>query len=224
MKPWTVIQYICTSITTFTMLALFDHTMAVTIVFIFWLFIPAIVTSAVSFVCSVRCNTLHKRILLIWHAVNILIFAALLLNPNNKCNADIMEKHYEKYGKQMNALHDTVCGMLNPGCKIEIEFEHGEVSMLNVRIKDSSNLRYWNPSQQQTDSLLQQRGLDRAKLNYIKKELKRIECISITTDNDTTNSPFSVGFRRIGMGKYWYAIYPAGLSADEQESTTIATA
>ena len=60
----------------------------------FWLLIPAVIVAFVSFICSLRCNTGHKRILLILNVVNILLFSFLFFNPSGRCDADIMESHY----------------------------------------------------------------------------------------------------------------------------------
>lgn len=46
-------------------------------------------------------------------------------------------------------------------------------------------------------------------------ELKEIGCMSISMRADPDES-FCVGFRRIGMGKYYYQIYHKPLSLDEQ--------
>lgn len=186
------------------------------IIILYWLFIPAFIISVISFVCSLGCSTRHKKIFLILHSVNILIFALWLFNPNDKCNANIMEKHYRENGNRMDLLYYSLYNRLKPKYYIDIEFEHGKVSIFHISndtYKWDSN---WNPSEEKIDSLLLQTGLDRAYLNYIKKELKDMHCLSISLCA-RPDYPFTVGFRRIGLGEYSYRIYNKALSLDEQK-------
>ena len=73
----------------------------------------------------------------------------------------------------------------------------------------------WDPSEEKVDSLLHQCGLGRGSLKWLEIELKEIGCMSISMRADPDES-FCVGFRRIGMGKYYYQIYHKPLSLDEQ--------
>ena len=46
--------------------------------------------------------------------------------------------------------------------------------------------------------------------------MDEIGCISISLQA-IPDAPFCIGFRRIGMGKYYYQIYNIPLSSDEQK-------
>lgn len=127
MRLWTPTQYICLLLTTFALLLVWaDDFIGIMFVAMFcWLFLPALAISAISLVCSIRCNTRHKRILLIGHIINILILAFAILNPDNRCDTNIMEEHYKEYGGQMEKLHRSVYNLLKPSTGIALEFERG---------------------------------------------------------------------------------------------------
>lgn len=83
---------------------------------------------------SLRCNTKHKKRLLILHIINILLVSFLYFNPANRCDADIMEKHYTKYGDHMEQIYRNLYDELTPGCYVDIEFEHGHVSIFHFQM------------------------------------------------------------------------------------------
>lgn len=127
-----------------------------------------------------------------------------------------MESHYIEYGGRMERIYRNLYNKMTPGSYVEIEFEHGDVSIFhfsNGRGETDSN---WNPSEGRIDSLLVQSGLDRSSLAWLENELDEIGCISISMQT-VPDTPFRIGFRRIGMGKYDYQIYHRPLSSDEQK-------
>ncbi len=150
------------------------------------------------------------------HLLNITLFAFWWFYPGNKCDADIMEAHYLKHGNQMEELYKSVYDRLPPGSGIEIEFEHGKVSMFHVTDTTGKWSGHWDPSEELTDSLLQQSGLNRKFLKDLNRRLKDIDCISIEIEANP-DSPYTIGFRRIAMGKYSYRIYSKPLSSDAQK-------
>ena len=105
---------------------------------------------------------------------------------------------------------------MTPGCSVDIEFEHGDVSIFHFSNSSGEMKSNWDPSEEKIDSLLIQSGLDRNSLIWLKKELDEIGCISISLQA-IPDAPFGIGFRRIGMGKYYYQIYHIPLSSDEQK-------
>lgn len=211
-------QYVCLFLTTMFLLLIFaDDFLGLMFAVMFcWLFLPALAISAISLVCSIRCNTRHKRILLIGHIINILIFAFVIFNPDNRCDANVMEEHYKEYGGQMEKLHRSVCDQLKPNTGIALEFERGQVSIFHILNENGEGERCWNPSEQKTDSLLSQAGLNRKQLKDIERKLKEIHCISIEVQA-RPDAPYAIGFRRVGMGMYRYRLYPKPLSLDEQK-------
>lgn len=154
--------------------------------------------------------------LLILNMVNILLFSSLFFNPSAGCDADIMERHYTEYGGRMERIYRNLYNKMTPGCSVEIEFEHGDVSIFHFSNGNGEMDSNWEPSEEKIDSLLFQGGLDRNSLTWLKKELDEIGCISISMQA-VPDAPFCIGFRRIGMGKYDYQIYHRPLSSDEQE-------
>lgn len=215
---WIPIQYISTLFTTICFIGLYVNDLIFIwfIAILFWLFIPALIVASISFLYSLRSNTKHKRILLILHAINILIFSFWLFNPSNKCNADIMERHYTKYGGRMEQIYRNLYNKMTPGCSMEIEFEHGDVSIFHFSNSSGEMESNWEPSEEKIDSLLIQSGLDRISLTWLEKELDEIGCVSISLQA-VPNAPFCIGFRRISMGMYSYQIYHRPLSSDEQK-------
>ncbi len=218
-KPlWITIQYICVLFLSVCLLGLIvsDLIFVWVIAMFFWLFIPAFIVACISFVCSLRCNSKHKKILLGLNGVNILLISFIFLNPFNRCDADIMESHYTEYGRRMEQIYRNLYNKMTPGCSVDIEFEHGDVSIFHFSNSSGEMKSNWDPSEEKIDSLLIQSGLDRNSLIWLKKELDEIGCISISLQA-IPDAPFCIGFRRIGMGKYYYQIYHIPLSSDEQK-------
>lgn len=219
-KPiWIAIQYICVLFLTFCFAGLIvsDFLFVWVIVIFSWLFIPAVFVACISLVCSLKCNDKHKKILLILNVVNILLFSFLFFNPSNKCDADIMERHYIEYGGHMKQIYRNLYDKMTPGCYVHIEFEHGEVSMFHFSSGSNEGESNWDPSEEKIDSLLTQSGLDRKSLAWLEKELDKIGCISISLQAVPGN-PFCVGFRRVGMGIYSFWFYDHPLSPEQRDS------
>lgn len=181
------------------------------------LVLPALIVSVISVFTSLPCNTHHKRILLIWHVVNILAFFLWLYNSNDKCDANIMEKHYLEYHAKMDDLYRNVYHQLKPGRGIYIEFENGKISTFQVSIKDKQGETDWDPSKEKVDSLLLMSGMDRTDLDYIENALDDIHCISISV-TASPEKPYGIGFRRVLLDKYDYLIYPKALSPEKQDT------
>ena len=216
---WIAIQYICVLFLSFCFIGLIvsDFLFIWVIVLLIWLFIPAVVVACISFISSLRCNSRHKKILLILNVINILLFLFPFINPSGKCNADIMEKHYTEYGGRMKQIYCSLYDKMTPGCYVHIEFEHGDVSMFHFSNGSGEGESNWDPSEEKIDSLLTQSGLDRKSLAWLEKELDKIGCISISMQAIPGKS-FCIGFRRIGMGMYSFRFLDHPLSTEEQDS------
>ena len=203
---WVIVQYLSVIILSVSITLLWiDKFIGILIVaFAFILVIPAFVISVISVFTSLRFNTRHKRIFLAWHIVNILAALLWIYNPNDRCDAHIMERHYIKYHAQMEDLYHKVRQQLKPGRNIYIEFEKGKVSAFSVFTEDKHGCNSWDPSEERTD------------LNDIENELDDIHCISIAVSS-SPYKPYKIGFRRILLDKYDFIIYPNVLSQEEQE-------
>lgn len=219
-KPFGItMQYICVLFLTTCLLGIYIPYWPIVwfIAILFcWLTIPAVIIACISFFYSVRCNTTHKKILLTLHLINILLFSFWFFKPDERCDADIMERHYTEYGGRMEQIYRNLYDKMTPGCYVEIEFEHGDVSIFHFSNGVGEMESNWEPSEEKIDSLLIQSGLDRNFLTWLKKELDEIGCISISMQA-VPDAPFCIGFRRIGMGKYDYQIYHRPLSSDDQK-------
>lgn len=216
-SSWITIQYICVSFLTVCFIGLIASDIFVFFIgILFQLFIPAVIIACISFICSLRCNSKHKKILLVLNVVNILLFLFWLLNPSERCNADIMERHYAEYSGRMEQIYNNLFNKLTPGCSVEIEFEYGDVSIFHFSNSNGEIESNWDPSEEKIDSLLIQSGLDRSSLIWLEKELDEIGCISISMQA-IPDAPYGIGFRRVGMGKYDYKIYHRALTYDEQK-------
>lgn len=214
---WIAIQYVCAAIVTVCLTGIIATPVFIFIgAFAFWFSIPAFIVSFISFFGSLRCNTKRKKILLALHAVNILLLSYLFFSPANKCDADIMEDHYTEYGDNMEQIYRNLYNKLTPGCSVDIEFEHGGVSIFHFSNASGEMESNWDPSEEKIDSLLIKSGLDRSSLKWLKKELDEIDCTSISM-RAAPDAPVYIGFRRIGMGMYGYQIYQKPLSPEKQK-------
>ena len=215
---WVIVQYISTIIVSASITLLWiDKFIGILIVaFAFILVIPAFVISVISVFTSLRFNTRHKRIFLTWHVVNIMAALLWIYNPNDRCDAHIMERHYIKYHAQMEDLYHKVRQQLKPGRNIYIEFEKGKVSDFGVFTEDRHGCNSWDPGEEKIDSLLMTSGLDRTDLDDIENALDDIHCISIAVSS-SPDKPYEIGFRRILLDKYDFIIYPNVLSQEEQQ-------
>lgn len=72
---WIPIQYISILFTTICLIGLNVHFIFIFVIaLLFWLFMPAVIIACISFFYSLRCNTKHKKRLLILHIINIFVF------------------------------------------------------------------------------------------------------------------------------------------------------
>lgn len=236
---WIGLQYVSVLLITAALVwLLVDDLTAVLVIAICWMILlPAFVVAVVSLFGSLKCNTRDKRILSGLHFVNAILLCVWLFYPGTKCDADIMERHYLKYGKRMEEVYCKLYETLTPGCYVEIEFEHGKVSIFHFAggvekldtVQDSSAVipvyrlpgglaeieQNWNPGEEKIDSLLSACGLDRKSLKELQEDLKDVGCISIAM-RAVPDSPFVLGFRRVGLGMYSYKIFHQPLSPEEQ--------
>lgn len=97
---------------------------------------------------SVKCNTTHKKILLTLHLINILLFSFWFFKPDERCDADIMERHYTEYGGRMEQIYRNLYDKMTPGCYVEIEFEHGDVSIFHFSNGGGEMESNWEPSEE----------------------------------------------------------------------------
>lgn len=216
---WVIVQYYSAIIISVSIIILLINTFIGIMIaaLAFLLLLPAWVISFISFFTSLSCNTNHKRTLLIWHIVNILAILLLIYNPNEKCDAHIMEEHYMEYHIQMDDLYRNVYRRLKPGYGVYLEFEDGRITVFHVLTENEQGENSWEPSKEKVDSLLILSGLDRKILHDIKNALDDIHCISISV-TASPDKPYGIGFRRVLLDKYDYLVFPKPLTPGQQDT------
>lgn len=211
------LQYISVLFVTLCLVALcFDAIFIWVIILLIWLFIPALIVAVISFFKSLGFDTRNKRILVILNILNVLIFIFVFFNPTNRQMTEKMEEHYIENGDKMEKLYSTLYDKLAPCSYVDIEFEYGKVSRFDFSDGLNDIEQTWNPSEEKVDSLLNESGLDRATLDWLQKSLQDIGCHSIATN--TREDWYTIGYRRIGMGEYFYKIYHTPLTTSQQDS------
>ena len=91
-----------------------------------WITVPAIVLSVVFFVMGLRCRDIWQRIAVVWGGLNLLmiILYFLVQVPKQRCNPDIMAKHYEENHTEMEELHRYLHSALKDSCVVKLEFDN----------------------------------------------------------------------------------------------------
>ena len=108
---------------------------------------------------------------------------------------------------------------LEPGKRMELEFEKGKVSRFHIFANDKDSIwsTHWNPVN--TDSIMQIVGLEEGEFDNIRLRLKDLECISI--EAHTTHEDYAtIGFRRVGFGMYSFVIYNRPMTPEEKKHYT----
>lgn len=211
------LQYVCVLFVTLCLVALcFDAIFIGVIILLIWLFIPALLVAVISFFRSLGFDTRNKRILVILNILNVLIFIFAFFNPANRQMTEKMEEHYIENSDKMEHIYSTLYDKLEPWCYVDIEFEHGKVSRFDFSDGLNDIERNWDPGDEKVDTLLRESRLDRATLDWLKKELQAIGCHSIAM-KAVPDGWYDIGYRRIGLGEYFYRIYHKPLSAEEIE-------
>ena len=129
-----------------------------------------------------------------------------------------MAEHYDKNKSELQELINYTNPSLDKGAQMQLEFEHGEISIFHVLGKnDSLRSNNWDVhSKDRIGSLMNVVGLNDEELKNIRRKLKKLGCISVETA--TTHSDFvDIGFRRVDMGMYSYRIYSRPMNAEEKK-------
>ncbi len=189
-------------------------------IFYFWITLPAIVLSIVFFVMGLRWRDIWQRIAVVWGGLNLLmlILYFLVQAPNQRCNPDIMAKHYEEHHTEMEALHRYVQSAISDSCEITLEFKGKRLEMFHVRGSDGIYSTHWhNEARQQRDSLLTVVGLSQKEYENIRKQLKGMGCLGIEYSQFSPER-LTIWFRRVGWGLYSYTILNCPMTDEEKAS------
>lgn len=201
---------------------IYDHYLADFLIIVcFWFVIPLIVWAIIVFLQSLWNKEWIWKLFFIWGCAIIVLIGAYYISPTRlgtRCNPDIMAEHYEKNKSGIQELIDYTNHSLDKGAQMELEFEHGDISIFHIVEKnDSIWSNNWDvDSEDKINTLMQKVGLDHEELDNIQRKLKKNGCISIETE--TTHSDYvDIGFRRVALGMYSYRVYNRPLNAEEKK-------
>ena len=138
-----------------------------------WLILPVTIWALVVFVRSVKMRTKLEKIVFAWGCVLLVLTGIFIFSPFNKekpCNPDIMAEYCNEHEQEMRELIAYANQSLEPGKRMELEFEKGKVSRFHIFANDKDSIwsTHWNPVN--TDSIMQIVGLE----ELTKTDLMRI--------------------------------------------------
>ncbi|MBO7427426.1 MAG: hypothetical protein J6U08_01800 [Paludibacteraceae bacterium] len=141
----------------------------------------------------------------------------IFVAPDTVCNPDIMAEHYEKNAVKMKELIQYTNQALDDSAAVQLEFEHGDVSIFHVSSKDESSWsNHWDKyADDKKDSLMAVVGLTSDELEEIQDRLDEVGCIGISTKKDRASCV--IYFRRVAMGLYSYILYDEPMSEEKKE-------
>ena len=185
-----------------------------------WITVPAIVLSIVFFVMSLRWRDIWQRIAVVWGGLNLLmlILYFLVQAPNQRCNPDIMAKHYEEHHTEMEELHRYIQSAIADSCDITLEFNGDKLERFYVKGPDKLYLMYSDEkAREHKDSLMTIVGLSQEEYDNICKQLKDMGCIGIDYSQSNPEE-LTIWFRRVGWGLYSYIILDRPMADEEKAS------
>ena len=219
-----LLPMILASIIIITLLRVDDGLFGVALVLglFWWLILPVTIWALVVFVRSIKMRTKLEKIVFAWGCVLLVLTGIFIFSPFNKekpCNPDIMAEYCNEHEQEMRELIAYANQSLEPGKRMELEFEKGKVSRFHIFANDKDSIwsTHWDPAN--TDSLMQIVGLDEGEFDNIRQRLKDMECISI--EAHTTHEDYAtIGFRRVGFGMYSFVIYNRPMTPKEIKKYT----
>ena len=173
----------------------------VLMVLVGWLLLPMVVVVVVSWIMNLKA----RKTLFVLDSIALVFLIAYLTigNAQQRCDADIMERHLTKKQDAMLAAINYTHQALAKDSKVTIEFSHGRLERFNGTYSaiDEADL-------QQKMRFV---GLTKEEMRNIRRMLRQAGCIGITTHADYTE----LWFRRVGFGLYLYRFYNRPIPADE---------
>lgn len=165
-----------------------------------WLLLPMVVVVVVSWFMNLKA----RKALFVLDSVALVFLIAYLTigNVQQRCDADIMERHLAKKQDAMLAAIDYTYQALAKDSRVTIEFHHGKVETFKV---------YSAIDEADLQQKMRFVGLTKEEMRNIRRLLRKAGCIGITTHPDYTE----LWFRRVGFGLYLYRFYNHPIPADE---------
>ena len=166
-----------------------------------WLLLPMVVVVVVSWFMNLKA----RKTLFVLDSIALVFLIAYftLGNAQQRCDADIMERHLTKKQDAMLAAINYTHQALAKDSRVTIEFSHGRLERFNGTYSaiDEADL-------QQKMRFV---GLTKEEMRNIRRMLRQAGCIGITTHADYTE----LWYRRVGFGLYLYRFYNRPIPADE---------
>jgi hypothetical protein len=125
------------------------------------------------------------------------------------CTKEGLIHNYESKHNEINVLHVYIDKIVPEDRSVDIEFDSsGKLAIFHVMTNGVYD-NNWEPgiTSSKTDSLLNKLGWTRETLKTVKHHLDDADCISIES-----GEPATIGYRRKGLGKYFYKVFGEPLS------------
>ena len=188
-----------------------------------WLLLPMVVVVIVSWCMNLktrgRRTSAGNKALFVLDSIALLFLIAYLTigNAQQRCNADIMERHLAKKQDAMLAVIDYTHHALAKDSKVTIEFHHGKVETFYI-----NNGTYSAIDEADMEQKMRFVGLTQEEMRTIRRLLRQAGCIGISTHEDYTfgegcshKVATTLWFRRVGFGLYNYRFYRQPIPSDE---------
>ena len=109
-------------------------------IYLFWIVVPALVVFLIAFFKSFRWETVWHKVMFGCGLSVFLFFAAYMLfrAPEQNCDPDIMEKHYEKHKTEMEELCEYMQSALADSTSVTLEFKGNRLEMFHVAAADAN--------------------------------------------------------------------------------------
>ena len=169
-----------------------------------WLLLPMVVVVVVSWIMNLKV----RKALFVLDSVALVFLIAYFTigNAQQRCDADIMERHLAKKQDAMLAAINYTHQALAKDSKVTIEFRHGRVETFYI-----NNGTYSAIDEADLQQKMRFVGLTKEEMHNIRRMLRQADCIGITTHADYTE----LRYRRVGFGLYLYRFYNHPIPADE---------
>ena len=169
-----------------------------------WLLLPMVVVVVVSWIMNLK----GRKALFVLDSVALVFLIAYFTigNAQQRCDADIMERHLAKKQDAMLAAIDYTHQALAKDSRVTIEFRHGRVETFYI-----NNGTYSAIDEADLQQKMRFVGLTKEEMRNIRRMLRQAGCIGITTHADYTE----LWYRRVGFGLYLYRFYNHPIPADE---------
>ena len=187
-------------------------------IFFFFIVLPVIGASIVLFIKSFSFANTSWKVYFVWGVIDILLVVVynVFEAPNNVCDPDIMAEHYEKNALKMKELIQYTNQALDDSAAIQLEFEHGDISIFHIFSKNISWSEHWDKDAEgKKDSLMALVGLTTDELEEIQDRLDELGCIGIRVGKHRASC--TIDFRRVAMGLYSYILFDEPMDEKEKE-------